>query len=94
MLEHGGADGDQDDGRCAECERAAPAGPCAACEAMICPDCGVMSPDPVAARVICRSCARLIADVGARPARRRGAGAQLLAVAVLVAFGLAALTLL
>ena len=39
---------------------------------MICADCGILSRDPVGDRVICLSCARLIADVGRRAGPRRG----------------------
>lgn len=83
-----------DDGRCAECERAPAVGPCAACESMICGDCGVMSRDPEGVKVICLSCARLIADVRARKPSRPGTGARLVALALLLAFGLGALSLL
>lgn len=82
------------DGRCAECERAQAVGPCAACESMICGDCGVMSRDPEGVKVICLSCARLIAGVRERKPARPGAGARLVAVALLLAFGLGALALL
>jgi hypothetical protein len=82
------------DGSCAECERAPAVGPCAACESMICGDCGVISRDPEGVKVICLSCARLIADVRARKPARPGTGAKVIAVAILLAFGLGALSLL
>jgi hypothetical protein len=82
------------DGRCAECERAPAVGPCAACESMICGDCGVMSRDPEGVKVICLSCARLIAAVRERKPARPGTGARLVAVALLIASGLGALSLL
>lgn len=76
---------------CAECEAKAPVGPCAACEVMICADCGVLTKDPSGQRCICLSCARLIATVGDRP--RRGPSKQLSAatIAVCIAFALAAI---
>ncbi len=89
----GGGEGFGEDGYCAECRTAIAAGPCAACESMICPDCGVMSQDPVAQRVICLSCARLIVDVGARPPRRP-ASTKWIAIAVLIAFAATGLALL
>lgn len=94
MLRSTGHDGDGEDGLCRECEGAAAVGPCAACEAMICGNCGVMSKDPVGRRVICISCARLVADVGARRLERRPISRQAIAVVVLAAFAVAALTLL
>lgn len=80
--------------RCAECQQALPVGPCAACEGMICGDCGVMTTDPGGRRVICLSCARLVAAVDAKPLARRPAGRVAVAVGVLIAFGLGALALL
>lgn len=85
--------GPGDDGRCAECESAPAAGPCAACEAMICGDCGIMSRDPGGVRVICHSCARLIAGVRER-APRRAPWITVVAVGVVIAFGLVALSAL
>ena len=79
-------------GACAECRRREPVGPCAACEAMICADCGVMSSDPSGRRVICMSCANLIAGVRSRPKRRPG-GASLIALAVAIALALGALAI-
>lgn len=88
-------DWDGDDGRCAECRSRVAVGPCASCEAMICGDCGVFSSDPSGKRVICLSCARLIADVNARPARRsRPLSLKLIAVVLVIAFLAVALTLL
>lgn len=87
------------DGRlCAECEVREPVGPCAACEAMICGECGVMSKDPVGTKVICTSCARLVAHVGERrrdrrPQRRTGLG-KAIAIGLLVAFAVTAISLL
>lgn len=86
-------DWDGDDGICAECRSATAAGPCAACEIMICADCGVFTRDPAGQRVICQSCARLIADVRARPLRRRPTSMKLVAVVVVVAFLAVALSL-
>lgn len=84
-------DDDGDDGRCQECGNALAVGPCAACEAMICSDCGVLSRDPSGQRVICLSCARLIADVDSRPRRRRPPLLPLIAGALLIGFALALL---
>lgn len=84
----GGAAGE--DGRCAECAAATAVGPCAACEVMICGDCGVMSKDPGGVRVICLGCARLIAGVRAAPVRR-APWVTVVAVGVVLAFGLVAL---
>jgi hypothetical protein len=83
-----------DDLRCQECRARDPVGPCAACEGMICGDCGVLSEDPVGTRCICLSCARLIADVRARPPRRSRPATQWVAIAVIAAFAAAALSLL
>jgi hypothetical protein len=79
---------------CAECEVREPVGPCAACEAMICGECGVMSKDPVGTKVICTSCARLVAHVGDRRVKRRTATGKAVAIGLLVAFAVTALTLL
>ena len=84
---------DDDDGRCAECERRPAAGPCAACEAMICGDCGVMTKDPESQKVICLSCANM-ASATRRPRPRRAAGNRAIAIAVLVAFAATTLSLL
>lgn len=80
---------------CAECEEREPAGPCAACEAMICADCGVMTKDPNGRKVICASCANLVAEVSRRKLSRRSRSSVGIAVALLVvvAFGVAALLL-
>ena len=83
---------DFEDLRCSECRVRDPVGPCAACESMICGDCGVLSQDPVGTRCICLSCARLIADVRERSPRRAPA-MPWLAVAVALAFALAMLAL-
>jgi hypothetical protein len=61
---------------------------------MICGDCGVMSRDPEGVKVICLSCARLIAGVRKRKPARPGTGARLVAVILLLAFALGALSLL
>lgn len=89
-----GAGGEFPDGRCRECGQRSAAGPCAACEVMICGDCGVFSRDPGGVRVICISCARLVADVSARPLRRDRPGLRVIAIIALVAFAALALTLL
>ncbi len=92
LREH---DFDGDDGSCAECRSRIAVGPCAACEAMICGDCGVFSNDPSGKRVICTSCARLIADVNARPLRRkRSTSMKAIAIAVVIAFAAVGLSLL
>ena len=80
-----GFDGGEDL-RCRECEVNDAVGPCAACEAMICGECGVMSKDPSGTRVICTSCARLVAAVRDRPLRRRSSTSKAIAVALVVAF--------
>ena len=76
-----------DDGSsvCAECEQRPPVGPCAACEAMICADCGVMTRDPTGQRVICASCANLVADVSRRKLERRPRSTVTIAVALVIA---------
>ena len=92
LLENGSGDGD--DSRCGECRQAIATGPCAACEQMICPDCGILTNDPSGVRVVCVSCVRLVADVNARPVRRRpGHAMMLLAISIVVAFALATLAL-
>lgn len=73
---------------CGECKTAVAVGPCAACELMICGDCGVTSRDPVGIKVICVSCARLIANVRERRPARRSLGIQAIAIVALIAFGL------
>jgi len=80
-------DGD-DDGRCQECGRAPAVGPCAACEAMICPDCGVMSRDPSGQRVICTSCAGAIAHVRDKRLQRRPRSMVAIALGLLAVIGL------
>jgi len=85
---------EHDDLRCRECEVRDAVGPCAACEAMICGDCGVVTKDPVGTKVICLSCARLVATVAERPLRRRTPTGKGIAIALLVGFALAALSLL
>ena len=91
LREH---DWDGDDGMCAECRTKIAIGPCAACEALICGDCGVFSTDPTGQRVICASCARLIADVRARPLKRhRTSSMKVIAVGVVIAFAAVALSL-
>lgn len=72
---------------CAECEQREPVGPCAACEAMICADCGVMTKDPAGRRVICASCANLVADVSRRKLERRSRSSIAIAVGLLIAIG-------
>jgi len=89
-----GAGGDIPDGLCRECGQRTAAGPCAACEMMICGDCGVFSRDPGGTRVICISCARLVADVSSRPLRRDRPGLKIVAIIALVAFGALAISLL
>ncbi len=86
---------DGNGGRCQECNKAIAAGPCAACEAMICADCCVMSRDPSGQRVICISCARLVADVAAHPKRRWMPSNLVVAIVLLtaIATGVAALAL-
>jgi len=91
LREH---DFDGDDGSCAECRAKIAVGPCAACEAMICGDCGVFSSDPSGKRVICTSCARLIADVNARPIQRRPMSTKVIAIGLVIAFGIVAATVL
>jgi hypothetical protein len=83
-----------EDLRCRECEVRDAVGPCAACEAMICGDCGVVSKDPVGAKVICLSCARLVAAVRDRPLRRRTSTGKAIAVAIIVALAAVTLSLL
>ncbi len=86
---------DGEDLRCNECKVRDAVGPCAACESMICGDCGVLQTDPVGQKVVCLSCARLVAAVD-RP--RRGGGGTLgmkgIAIAVVVAFAAGLLSLL
>ncbi len=93
-LQHREDDGD--DGLCAECRAEPAVGPCAACESMICGDCGVVTRDPSGTRVICLSCARLIAQVNARtPSRaQRPPLVRVIAVAVAIAFAAVVATLL
>jgi len=94
LREH---DFDPRDHKCAECEVRDPIGPCGACEAMICGDCGVMTKDPGGRRVICLSCARLVAAVSDNPVRRRrgrGATWTAVAIALLIAFGATVINLL
>ncbi len=79
---------------CAECDVREPVGPCAACEAMICSECGVMSKDPVGTRVICTSCARLVAHVSDRRLKRRTTSSKAIAIGLIVAFAVAAVSLL
>jgi hypothetical protein len=82
---------DPDAGMCAECRRRPAVGPCAACEAMICGDCGVITTDPAGRKCICASCARLVASVGDRSPRRGYTGtAVLIAVVVILAFAISA----
>jgi hypothetical protein len=83
---------DGDDAYCQECRRAIAVGPCAACEAMICADCGVMSRDPGGQRVICTSCAGIVAHVADRRLARRPRSVVGIAVALLavIAVGIAA----
>jgi len=83
-----------EDLRCRECEVRDAVGPCATCEAMICGDCGVVSKDPAGTRVICLSCARLVAAVRDRPLRRRTSTSKAIAIAIVVAFAATALSLL
>ena len=91
MLQHRQDDGD--DGLCAECNVAIAVGPCVACHAMICPDCGVFSKDPTGTRVICASCANLVADVRERRARPRTTlGFKAIAVILVLAFIIFGLT--
>lgn len=85
---------DGEDLRCRECEVNDAVGPCAACEAMICGDCGVVSKDPSGPRVICMSCARLVAAVRDRPLRRRSSTSKAIAIALVIAFAATALSLL
>lgn len=82
------------DTRCQECRVRDAVGPCAACEGMICGDCGVLTKDPVGTRCICLSCARLIADVRERTPRRARSSTQWVAIAVIAAFSAAVLSLL
>jgi hypothetical protein len=77
--------------RCAECEKAQPIGPCAACHSMICGDCGVMSKDPGGRAVICLSCANLVAAVRRRAPQRRKPSAKITALLVLLVLGLGTL---
>ena len=79
---------------CAECEVREPVGPCAACEAMICGECCVMSKDPEGTKVICTSCARLVAHVGERRLTRRTSTGKAIAIGLLVAFAVTAVSLL
>lgn len=85
---------DDDAHRCAECEQRDPVGPCAACEALICADCGVMSKDPSGQRVICASCARLVAYVNTRGPTRERTGLKFIALATLAIVGAGVLSLL
>jgi hypothetical protein len=81
-------------GSCRECRSAPAVGPCAACEQMICGDCGVLTRDPNGQAVICTSCAGLIADVRARWPARRPMSTRAIAVIAVIAFGVLALSLL
>lgn len=96
LLRHGADDGTGGvpEGICGECTKEPAVGPCAACELMICGGCGVFSRDPGGVRVICISCARLVADVAARPLRRHRPGLRVVAVLVALAFGAVAMSLL
>lgn len=85
--------GADDGGRCAECEARAAAGPCAACHAMICGDCGVLTKDPESRKVICLSCANLVAASDRAPRAATAPLYKVIAVAVLIAFGAAAIAL-
>lgn len=91
MLRHHQPDGDA---ACAECERNPPVGPCAACEAMICGDCGVLTKDPGGVRCICLSCARLVAAVDRPKLQRRPLSRVVVAIFLLAAFAAAAFSLL
>lgn len=88
-------DFDPGEGRCAECRARPPVGPCAACEAMICGDCGVITTDPSGRKCICASCARLIASVDSRT-RAGGRSPWITAVSIVViaAFAIALLAAL
>ncbi len=86
---------DSGEGRCAECRARPSVGPCAACHSMVCGDCCSLVSDPGGQRVICISCARMIADVERRPVRRRSSSSKATAYMILavLAIGiLAALT--
>jgi len=72
---------------CAECDKAQPVGPCAACHSMICADCGALSKDPTGEKVICLSCARLVARVSESPVQRRPPGRVRTATLLLIVFG-------
>jgi hypothetical protein len=85
---------DDDDGLCAECRREPAVGPCAACHAMVCGDCCSLVTDPGGKRVICLSCARLVADVNRKPVRRRPPSAVGTAVIILVVFAVGLLAAL
>lgn len=92
MLQHRQNDGDE--GLCAECRSALAVGPCVACHAMICADCGVFSKDPTGTRVICASCANLVADVRERRSRpRKSLGFKAIAVVLILAFVVVGLTI-
>lgn len=81
LVEH---DLDPDAGMCAECKRRPAVGPCAACEAMICGDCGVITSDPAGRKCICTSCANLVASVGERRGPRRRSGTVVAVAAVVI----------
>ena len=61
---------------------------------MICGDCGVLTTDPGGRRVICLSCARLVAATRDRRLERQPLSRKAIAIAVLAAFAAAALSLL
>ncbi len=83
-----------EDTRCAECRQHEPVGPCASCESMICGDCGVLNTDPAGKKCICLSCARLISATRSNRLERRPLGAKAIAALLLLAFGVAAATVL
>ena len=91
LAEH---DFDPNAGRCAECRSRPAVGPCAACEAMICGDCGVITTDPEGRKCICASCARLIAGVKPRPPARRSGFRTAVALLLIAAFAIALLAAL
>jgi len=92
LAEH---DLDPDAGMCAECRKRVAVGPCAACEAMICGDCAVVTTDPAGTKCICASCANLVASVESRrrPERRSNTNIAI-ALVVIAAFAITAIVAL
>ena len=85
---------DSGEGRCEECQARPSVGPCAACHGMICGDCCTLVTDPSGKRVICLSCARMVADVNRKPVRRRSSSSKATAWSILAVLAVGLLAVL